>query len=150
MEKAGQETRRQQEVETLRRLVRDGRLKVDDDGIVYAMPQFGGPPVAIGQVKPVELDPRTTAVYRGGTRMEMGPKDVRLDADGLVKTTHGLSVNRSQSGLERFGGAQQIRSIPEELRIIQRGADPNHFEIVPRTPMTPARFQALLDQVNFY
>ncbi len=70
------------------------------------------------------LNPSTTPVYRGGTNMTVKPNEVRLNANGLVKPTHGVSVNTNPAGLERFGGAQQIKSLPDELQIIQRGSNP--------------------------
>lgn len=96
------------------------------------------------------LNPAETAVYRGGTDMTFTPNEVRLDAKGMVKPTHGLSVNTNAAGLERFGGAQQIKTIPEGLQIIQRGSNQNHFEIVPTQPMKPEQFQLLLNKVEFH
>ncbi|MEV5647243.1 hypothetical protein AB0L57_03235 [Nocardia sp. NPDC052254] len=53
-----------------------------------------------------------------------------------MQTSHGMSINRNASKVERFGGAYAVMSIPERLKIIQRGNDPEHFEIVPAEPMT--------------
>jgi hypothetical protein len=52
--------------------------------------------------------------------------------------------------VEKFGGAYQIdmQSMPAELEMVQRGTDPGHYEIIPRQPMAPARFQELLDKVQ--
>ena len=78
--------------------------------------------------------------------------DVKVDKKtGLVipeKT--GLSVHVDQQKLlGRFSSALRVKSIPDELRIIQQGKDPGHYGITPRQPMTPERFQELLDQVEF-
>ena len=82
--------------------------------------------------------------------MTVKPNEVRLDANGMVKPTHGISVNSSPSGLERFGGAQQIKHLPEGLQIIQRGKNPSHFEIVPTQPTELEHFQQLLNKVEFH
>jgi hypothetical protein len=49
--------------------------------------------------------------------------------------------------LDRFGGAYEVMTIPDTLRIIQRGRDPHHFEIVPAAPMTFAGNEAALKQI---
>jgi hypothetical protein len=49
--------------------------------------------------------------------------------------------------VERFGGAYEVKSIPPELQVIQRGTKLGHYEIVPRQPMTVARFQELLSKI---
>jgi hypothetical protein len=49
--------------------------------------------------------------------------------------------------MEKLGGAYEIKSVPDELQIIQRGANPAHFEIVPRQPMTLSRFIQLLREI---
>lgn len=90
------------------------------------------------------------AIYRGGKSMKIKPGEIRLDSNGMVKSTHGVSCNLSAAGLGKFGGANRIKKIPEGLKVIQRGKDPDHLEIVPREPMSPERFQQLLDQITFY
>jgi hypothetical protein len=42
-----------------------------------------------------------------------------------------------------------VKSIPDELQIIQQGKDPGHYGITAKQPMTPERFQELLNQVEF-
>jgi hypothetical protein len=78
--------------------------------------------------------------------------DVKVDKkSGLVipeKT--GLSVHVDQQKLlGSFGSAPRVKSIPDELQIIQQGKDPGHYGISPKQPMTPDRFQDLLNQVEF-
>jgi hypothetical protein len=104
------------------------------------------------EIKPgMELDPTKEQIFRGGADLKLKPGELKVDpATGLAKPTHGLSLDANPEALERFGGARQIRSIPSELKIVQRGARLEHFEIVPREPMTPARFQELLNQVQLY
>lgn len=86
-------------------------------------------------------------VYRGGTSFEVKPNEVKLDANGNVKPTHGLSVDVKPSNVEKFGGAYKIEYIPDELQIIQRGARAEHFEIVPKNPMPLEQFQSLLNLI---
>jgi hypothetical protein len=94
------------------------------------------------------IDPTQVEVYRGGTSLDVYPGDVKIDrATGLVQPTHGLSVETDAATLARFGGAHKVKSIPGELQIVQRGRRDTHFEIVPKQPMTPERFQELLRQV---
>jgi hypothetical protein len=138
---------------TLERLAREGRLKVDADGNVYVIPDHGAPPVLVGTMPAPSLgplDPTTTPVYRGGTNMTVMPNEVRLDANGMVRPTHGVSINTDPAKVERFGGAQQVKSLPEGLKIIQRGKDPHHYEIVPTQPIRPEQFQQLLNRVEFH
>lgn len=68
----------------------------------------------------------------------------------MVKSTHGLSVNTNPAKVEAFGGANQIKTLPDGLQIVQRGSNASHYEIVPTQPMKPADFQGLLNKVEFY
>ena len=57
--------------------------------------------------------------------------DIQIDrATGLVKRTHGLSLDLDAAVMKKFGGAFRVESIPQELRIVQRGNRMGHFEIV--------------------
>jgi hypothetical protein len=86
--------------------------------------------------------------YRGGSSLRPRPGEVRLDpATGSLRTTHGISVFDRPENLDRFGGAYEVMTIPDTLRIIQRGRDPHHFEIVPAAPMTFAGNEAALKQI---
>jgi hypothetical protein len=86
--------------------------------------------------------------YRGGTTMKPRPGELKRDfVIGMLKTTHGISVWDRPDGLARFGGAFRLSGLPPELRIIQRGKDPHHFEIVPAYPMPQAEYEDALDQV---
>jgi RHS repeat-associated protein len=88
-------------------------------------------------------------VFRGGSSLQARPGvDVKVDSSGMVQPGRGLSVNADPAGLEKFGGARQVESIPPELEIVQRGQNANHYEIAPRQPMTLQRFQELLNQVK--
>jgi RHS repeat-associated protein len=87
-------------------------------------------------------------MFRGGQNMMAAAKDVRIK-DGLVQTTHGVSVNAVASDVQKFGGAYRVTSIPDGLKVIQRGTkNQNHYEIVPVKPMTMEDYQKLLSQVK--
>jgi hypothetical protein len=86
--------------------------------------------------------------YRGGTSLKPKAYEVRTDpVTGLLQPTHGISVFNRPDHLDRFGGAHRVTSLPVELRIIQRGRDPSHFEIVPAYPMTLAEYEEALSKI---
>jgi hypothetical protein len=100
-----------------------------------------------GEVKAgMEIAPTEVSIFRGGASLEVRSIDVKI-VDGMVQPTHGLSLGLDAASLQKFGGAYRIKSIPGELKIIQRGGNMGHFEIVPRVPMTLERFQELLKSV---
>ena len=86
-------------------------------------------------------------LYRGGNDMTLKNGEYRLDSNNLVKTTHGLSVNADPNAVAKFGGAYKIQSLPNGLKVIQRGQNLLHFEIVPQYAMTLEQYQSLLYQV---
>jgi hypothetical protein len=89
------------------------------------------------------------AVYRGGQSLTFKPHEVKIDRrTGLLKTTHGISVDADARRVARFGGAYVVRGLPNGLTIVQRGRHSTHFEIVPTEPITPERYQDLLDQID--
>jgi hypothetical protein len=86
--------------------------------------------------------------YRGGNSLRPRQGEVRVDpATGLLRTTHGISVFDRPDNLDRFGGAYDVVTVPDTLRIIQRGRDPHHFEIVPAVPMSLTEYERALQQV---
>jgi hypothetical protein len=88
-------------------------------------------------------------VYRGGNSFTLKSTDVKIDkSTGLVKSTHGVSLDVDPTTVGKFGGAYKITSIPDELQIIQRGGRAEHFEIVPKKDMPLETFQNLLHQVK--
>ena len=99
--------------------------------------------------KGMEISPADTNIYRGGNSLNARVGvDIQIDkATGLVKPTHGLSLDVDAAAMEKFGGAFQVESIPAELKIIQRGGRMGHFEIVPREAMTPEGFQEFANQI---
>jgi Domain of unknown function (DUF4157) len=99
----------------------------------------------------MEIDPTRSAVFRGGESFELRPTDYKTDPiTRLVKTTHGASLDVNPSNIAKFGGANQIKSIPKDLKIVQRGGRLEHFEVVPREPMSAEEFQELLNQIEIY
>jgi RHS repeat-associated protein len=64
------------------------------------------------------------------------PNDFKVDPKtGFVKDTHGVSVFDNPASVSSKGFVPHRidqNSIPDSLRIIQRGSDPRHFEIVPK------------------
>src|SRR2546430_3107725 len=90
----------------------------------------------------------TKDYFRGGSSLKPMPQEVKIDrATGLVQTTHGVSVWDRPENLERFGGPYRVTKLPPELRIIRRGRDPHHFEIVPVHPMPFAEYEDALSRV---
>jgi hypothetical protein len=86
--------------------------------------------------------------YRGGKSLKPFRQEVKLDpATGLVLPTHGVSVRDRPDKLDRFGGPFRVTSVPPELKIIQRGTDRHHFEIVPAYPMPFAEYEDALDRI---
>ena len=66
---------------------------------------------------------------------------------GLLRTDRGISLFDDPAKVERFGGAYRVESIPEELKMQQRGREPGHYELMPDEPMSFERYVALLKQV---
>ena len=86
--------------------------------------------------------------YRGGTNLTPKLGEVKIDkATGMVLPQRGLSVFDRPDNLDRFGGANEVTNLPEGLRIIQRGKDPHHYEIIPATPMPFDEYAELLKQI---
>ncbi len=111
-------------------------------GLLLAMLTGGGTSLASPStfephfVQANDYYPVGLGYYRGGSSLEPKPNEVKI-RDGMVQSSHGLSINRNASKVEKFGGAYAVMSIPETLKIIQRGTrDPEHFEIVPAEPMS--------------
>lgn len=91
----------------------------------------------------------TPSVFRGGS--ELTPRlgtDVLIDrTSGLLRTDRGISLFDDPARVARFGGAYQVESIPEGLKVQQRGRDLGHYELMPAEPMSFERFTDLLQQV---
>jgi len=98
-------------------------------------------------------------IYRGARPGEAPsfaprPNDYKVDPkSGVVKDSHGVSVFDNPASVSKNGFTPHRvdeSTIPSELRVIQRGSDPSHFEIVPRpgANLTPAQFAACLSRIE--
>ncbi|MGW3127020.1 RHS repeat-associated core domain-containing protein [Streptomyces sp. NPDC001123] len=82
------------------------------------------------------------------------PNDFKVDpTTGFVKETHGLSVFDNPESVEGKGFVPHgidMGSVPDSLRVIQRGKDPRHFEIVPApgANLTPGQYADALSQIR--
>jgi hypothetical protein len=84
----------------------------------------------------------TKEYFRGGTSLTPRSQDYRVDpVTGLLQPTRGVSVLDRPHGLDRFGGAFRVTAVPDTLRIIQRGLNQHHNEIVRERPMTLAEYE---------
>jgi hypothetical protein len=99
------------------------------------------------------------AFFRGAKPGEVpsfAPKPGEFKVDpqtGLVRDTHGVSVYDNPGSVTSRGLDPYLvdsTSIPPELRVIQRGVDPFHYEIVPRpgADLTPEEFTSCLFQIQ--
>ena len=99
------------------------------------------------------LDCATTPIFRGsGTTTARPDVDIKIDAKTgfVIPEKSGLSLHLDQQKLiDRFGSALRVISIATELHIVQQGKDKGHYVISPNVPMTPVRFQELLDLTEF-
>ncbi len=87
--------------------------------------------------------------FRGGPSLAPRPIDVRPDpVTGLLRPGRGVSVFSEPDGLERFGGAFEVTSVPPELTVVQTGRNPKHYELAPTAPMTMAEYTAALGRVG--
>ena len=97
----------------------------------------------------VKYGDEAVSVYRGGNSFTIKSGEIKIDsATGMVKDTHGISLDVNPNTVSKFGGAYKIDSLPDGLKIIQRGTRAEHFEIVPTRPMTVDEIQGLLNQIK--
>jgi len=111
---------------------------------------------------PVEwVDPLglTSCFFRGSRKCEPAnfyakPGDYRIDQkSGLVKTTHGVSVFNNPESVESKGFYPHkinMSTVGDNLKIIQRGNDLKHYEIVPTSPMTLDAYQEALSKIKVF
>jgi len=89
------------------------------------------------------------ALFRGGAALT--PRlgiDVLLERhSNLLRTDRGISLFNDPAKAARFGTVYRVESFPNELKAQQRGKDPDHYELMPATPMTFERYVDLLTQV---
>jgi len=97
----------------------------------------------------VEYGGNKVPIYRGGNNFILKANEIKINPQtGLVKTTHGISLDVNTDVISKFGGAYRIESIPEGLKIIQRGQRLEYFEIVPAYEISVEQFQSLLNQIK--
>jgi RHS repeat-associated protein len=125
----------------------DGIYQKWTDAIRSAMCSWTGCEVLYSPTDFRRSESGALVLYRGGSSIEPKPGEYKVDTEGNVKTTRGVSVNTDAAKVERFGGAHEIKFMPPELQVIQHGADGGHYEIVPRQPMSVGRYLELLKEI---
>ncbi len=94
------------------------------------------------------LDCTKTPVYRGGR--DLTPKyhlgEVKIKK-GMVQPTRGVSLELDSADAAKHDVPHRVKSIPDELEIVQQGKRPEHHEIRPKVEMPVERFEELLKQV---
>ncbi|MBN9224253.1 MULTISPECIES: hypothetical protein [unclassified Microbacterium] len=106
-----------------------------------------------------EVQEASNAFYRGGRDVAPPsfvprPNEFKIDpATGYVRDSHGVSVfDNPASVLEKVVTPHRVdgSTVPPELRFIQRGRDPSHYEIVPRPGpnLTPDQFTSCLSRIE--
>jgi RHS repeat-associated protein len=104
----------------------------------------------VSTTKEPQLQVNGRTIYRGGKTFTVGPNDVKVDENGIVKAGRGISMSTNrQAMINRFGAATPIRNnLPQGLLIRQQGKDPNHYEIIPGEPMTLKRYTDLIQSIR--
>lgn len=88
--------------------------------------------------------------YRGGDSFKARELDVKMTKGQIVQPARGVSLNTDKSQLSRFSKISQVDSIPDSLRIVQRGKSPTHYEIIPKFSMTFEKFNEELSKIIFH
>lgn len=95
-----------------------------------------------------DLDCTKTPVYRGGgdltPKYHLGEVKIR---NGKVQPIRGISMELDPADAARHGLPHRVKSIPDELEIVQQGQRPGHHELRPKVEMPVERFEELLKQV---
>ncbi|MBW4508088.1 MAG: hypothetical protein KME64_16475 [Scytonematopsis contorta HA4267-MV1] len=89
--------------------------------------------------------------YRGGSNFQAKPYEVKIDPQtNYVKPTHGISVHKDADCVKRFGGSYKILFLPDTLKIVQKGRDSVHHEIVPAEAnlLTYEQYQEKLSKIQ--
>lgn len=94
------------------------------------------------------LDCTKTPVYRGSG--DLTPKynlgEVKIK-NGNVQPIRGVSLELDPADAAKHGVPHRVKSIPDELEIVQQGRRLGHHEIRPKVEMPVGRFEELLKQV---
>jgi hypothetical protein len=67
--------------------------------------------------------------------------------NGKVQPIRGVSLELDAAEAAHHGAPHQVKSIPDELEIVQRGRRSSHHELRPIAEMPVERFDELLKQV---
>jgi hypothetical protein len=94
------------------------------------------------------LDCTKTPVYRGGS--DLTPKyhlgEVKIK-NGMVQPIRDVSLELDPADAAKHGVPHRVKSVPEELEIVQQGRRPGHHELRPKIAMPVELFEELLRQV---
>ncbi|WP_260432614.1 RHS repeat domain-containing protein, partial [Burkholderia sp. Bp9140] len=102
------------------------------------------------------IDPFGLAKYYRGAKagskpsFEPRPGEYKV-RDGNVQPTHGVSVFDNPESCSCRGFVPHEvdpESVSEDLKIIQRGKDPAHFEIIPANPMAEDDYKSALGNIK--
>ncbi|MNL04594.1 hypothetical protein D3C87_1251660 [compost metagenome] len=110
----------------------------------------------MGWIDPLGL---TNCFFRGSRKCEPAnfrakPGEYKIDPKtGLVKTTHGVSIFNNPESVASKGfdpNKIDMSTVGNDLKIIQRGNDLKHYEIVPSSPMTLDAYQEALSKIKVF
>ena len=94
------------------------------------------------------LDCTKTPVFRGGgdltPRYHLGEVKIK---NGKVQPIRGVSLELDAADARKHGVPHRVKSIPDELEIVQQGRRPGHHELRPKVEMPVDRFEEVLKQV---
>jgi len=95
------------------------------------------------------LDCTKSAVFRGGRdltpKYHLGEVKIR---NGKVQPIRGISLELDPADAATHGVPHRVKSIPDELEIVQQGRRSGHHELRPKVEMPVDRFEELLRQVE--
>jgi RHS repeat-associated protein len=89
-------------------------------------------------------------IFRGGGDFTLKPGEYKVTPNGKYPA-RGLSLDANPNNLENYGGAFEIKKIPNELEIIHTPSarNPKHYDIIPKnTKISESEFQTLLNKIE--
>lgn len=90
----------------------------------------------------MQIDPSDVTIFRGGSSLQAHPIDFKIDkATGLVKTTHGLSLDVSAEAMGRFWRNVSNRQSSRRFEDHSARQKVRALRDLPTSPITPERFQ---------